>query len=461
MLLCQKKNVLLQSVYWAKKVTIKNDKTMLKRLLTIGALACTMFIGGTAIAQNDGQKQVDYQKSGFWSNWSIGFDVMFSHELDNTRDGVDIDIEPWKLGHNSNIGGEILLEKEVSDLWTYRFSVSAPGIFGHGADSIVFNIAHDSCAAFGYDRYISVIPVGLKLNLNNWLCGYKPESRWNMYLYGGVGFGINRGGKQYGAIALLAEAALGSQWKVGKGWDTPKHNGSILFTELALDNTCDIPNIFKGNGNMLTAMLKVGYMYNFGITAADQEVIAQKSRLNEEYVSGLENQISLLEQDLAKSKQAEQRLQNRVNQLEKENADLRNQLVVAKETAVKDAVAEVKKEFREKQTNLYGLPFSVQFGIDQYRVSGAERTKLKAIAEIMKNDTTVKYTIAGFCDASGSEEYNQKLSIKRAESVKKELVKRYGVNEDQLTVAGYGKGKPFGNAKYSINRRVSFYANID
>ncbi len=420
-----------------------------------------MFIGSTAFAQNEDQKKVEYQKAGFWSNWSIGFDVMYSHELDNMRDGMEISVEPWKLGHNSNIGSEILLEKEINALWTYRLSVAAPGIFAHNSDK-TFNLNHEGCDGVDYDRYLSVLPVGLKLNLNNWFCGYKPERRWNMYVYGGTGFGYNRtDGEVGGEFALLSQASLGSQWKLGKGWNTPKHNGSILFVEIAIDDYCDIPNIFNGNSNMLTAMGKIGYMYNFGITAADQEMIAQKSRLNEDYVSGLENQISALEQDLANSKQAEQRLQNRVNQLENENANLRNQLTTAMANQGNSADTKAMEKIRANRENLYAMPFSIQFAIDQYRVPGGERTKLKAIADIMKNDTTVTYTIAGFCDATGSEEYNQKLSEKRAESVKKELVNRYGVNEEQLSVVGYGKGKPFGDAKYSINRRVSFYANID
>ena len=107
------------------------------------------------------------------------------------------------------------------------------------------------------------------------------------------------------------------------------------------------------------------------------------------------------------------------------------------------------------------MPFSVQYAKNQYQVPGKEREKLEAIAEIMKNDTTISYTIAGFCDVSGSEEYNQTLSEKRAETVKNELVKKYGVNANQLTTKGYGKGNPFANAKYSINRRVSFYVNVD
>jgi outer membrane protein OmpA-like peptidoglycan-associated protein len=448
---------------------------MLKRLLTIGALACTMFIGGNAFAQNEEQSAPEYPHYGFWSNWSIGFDVMYSHEFDDHTTTGDIDYRVWNLTHNSNLGAELLFEKELSPVWTYRFSIAAPGIFTHDStgDFPLWVFKHsdanqakcDSMGGVGYDRYLSVLPLGFKVNLNNWWCGYKPERRWNMYVYMGGGFAYGRGDSlrqpNVGDFGLLAQVGLGSQWKIGKSWNEDKKNGSVIFLEAVADDFCDIPNVFDGNFHMVNAMAKVGYMYCFGVTAADQEAIAQKNRLTEDYVKGLENQISSLEQDLANSKQAEQRLQNRVNQLENENANLRNQLAQASKNTGNSNDSEAMKRIKDNQENLYGMPFSIQFANNQYKVTGKEQEKLKAIADIMKSDTTVKYTVAGFCDATGSEEYNQTLSEKRANTVKDQLVKKYGVSENQLTVKGNGKTRPFGDAKYSLNRRVSFYANVD
>lgn len=435
---------------------------MFKRLLTIGALACTMCVGGNAFAQNESQSAPEYPNYGFWSNWSIGVDAMFSHQLDeNDLYGA------FELGHNSNIGAELLFEKELSPVWTYRLSAAFPGFFKATEGPFAEEQADiDANPGVGFDRYMSIIPMGFKVNLNNWWNGYKPERRWNMYVYlgGGVGYGrINNRPNHNGdaGFGLIAQGGLGSQWKVGKSWNEDKKNGSIIFVEAMLDDYCDIPNIFKSNTDLLTGMVKVGYMYCFGVTAADQEAIAQKSRLTDDYVKGLENQISSLEQDLASSKQAEQRLQNRVNQLENENANLRNQLAKASKNTGNSNDSEAMQKIKDNQENLYGMPFSIQFATDQYKVSAKEQEKLKAIAGIMKNDTTVKYAVTGFCDATGSVEYNQKLSEKRANSVKDALVNKYGVDADQLTVKGNGKGKPFGDAKYSINRRVSFYANVD
>ena len=56
-----------------------------------------------------------------------------------------------------------------------------------------------------------------------------------------------------------------------------------------------------------------------------------------------------------------------------------------------------------------------------------------------------------------------KLSEKRAKEVKRLLVKRYGIDEDRISVDFKGKQKDyaFGDIQYALNRRVSFYRVIE
>jgi outer membrane protein OmpA-like peptidoglycan-associated protein len=66
------------------------------------------------------------------------------------------------------------------------------------------------------------------------------------------------------------------------------------------------------------------------------------------------------------------------------------------------------------------------------------------------------FLVSGHTDAKGGEEYNQKLSERRAQAVKKFLMERFNLSDDGLVAAGYGKEQlknvsdPFG----SENRRV-------
>jgi outer membrane protein OmpA-like peptidoglycan-associated protein len=54
----------------------------------------------------------------------------------------------------------------------------------------------------------------------------------------------------------------------------------------------------------------------------------------------------------------------------------------------------------------------------------------------------MKIRIAGYASASGTKEYNQKLSERRATSVKNYLVQEGGIAQDRLSIIGYGDTRP-------------------
>lgn len=66
-----------------------------------------------------------------------------------------------------------------------------------------------------------------------------------------------------------------------------------------------------------------------------------------------------------------------------------------------------------------------------------------------------KITIEGHCDVRGDEDYNQKLSERRADAVKAYLVSK-GVPADQLGTVGYGESRPLSETDHTMNRRVTF-----
>jgi OOP family OmpA-OmpF porin len=61
--------------------------------------------------------------------------------------------------------------------------------------------------------------------------------------------------------------------------------------------------------------------------------------------------------------------------------------------------------------------------------------------QILKNNPRIRVTIEGHTDSIGSEAYNQRLSERRADAVKRYLVSR-GVEADRLETIGYGKSRP-------------------
>jgi outer membrane protein OmpA-like peptidoglycan-associated protein len=66
------------------------------------------------------------------------------------------------------------------------------------------------------------------------------------------------------------------------------------------------------------------------------------------------------------------------------------------------------------------------------------------------------FVVAGHTDAVGGEEYNQGLSERRAETIKRYLSEKYGINGTDLVAVGYGKSKPKDPTAPMdpINRRV-------
>jgi outer membrane protein OmpA-like peptidoglycan-associated protein len=81
------------------------------------------------------------------------------------------------------------------------------------------------------------------------------------------------------------------------------------------------------------------------------------------------------------------------------------------------------------------------FDHDSAALNENGKTILNFNAKLMKDSPSMKIRVAGYASASGTAEYNQKLSERRATAVKNYLVKE-GVAENRLTKIGYGESRP-------------------
>lgn len=82
------------------------------------------------------------------------------------------------------------------------------------------------------------------------------------------------------------------------------------------------------------------------------------------------------------------------------------------------------------------------FDFNSTAISENGKTILNHNVTALKTSPNMKLRIAGYTSASGSEEYNQGLSERRAESVKEYLVKTGGIDGSRLATVGYGKANP-------------------
>lgn len=97
---------------------------------------------------------------------------------------------------------------------------------------------------------------------------------------------------------------------------------------------------------------------------------------------------------------------------------------------------------------------AIYFAFNSANVSAANHQRLATIARLMKNNGSVKIVVTGNADATGPEEYNKNLGMRRAEAVKKQLSQVYGIDESRIEAKSDGENNQFAEGRNDINRRA-------
>jgi len=103
---------------------------------------------------------------------------------------------------------------------------------------------------------------------------------------------------------------------------------------------------------------------------------------------------------------------------------------------------------------------NVYFNENKTNIDPVAAKVLDRDAAILKDNPDIKVEIGGHTDFSGSEVARQKISEKRAQSVKKYLMDKFNIPGDRMNIKGYGSQKPIADNKTkegrAKNRRVEF-----
>ena len=84
----------------------------------------------------------------------------------------------------------------------------------------------------------------------------------------------------------------------------------------------------------------------------------------------------------------------------------------------------------------------VFFALNESKLNSESKKILDGkVVKWLKKETGVKVLVQGHCDERGSDSYNQKLGIKRAQSVRKYLIK-HGIKSSRISIVSYGESKP-------------------
>lgn len=338
----------------------------------------------------------------FWSNWFVQGGVQWTAFYSSLEHGFDTSNNPLK-SFRSNPQASVAIGKWFTPGLGLRTKVS--GIWGKAnGDSFKYWNAQEQ----------------VLFNLSNMFCGYNPKRVYNCIPFAGAGFARNMSSDMYAmgmSIGLLNEFNINKRVAINLelGWNRLEND---FYSEGHANNG---PRGWDSHDNYLYAEL--GLTLNIGKTGwakvPDVDAIKALSQ----------SQIDALNAQLADSKSENERLKAMLNEKPKE---------VAMPETIKQFIT---------------TPVSVFFNIGKTDVANPkDLVNVEALAKYAKTNNS-KIMVTGFADsATGTPQINQKLSVKRAEIVKGELIKM-GVHADNISTQAHGGVETL--SPISFNRRAT------
>jgi outer membrane protein OmpA-like peptidoglycan-associated protein len=115
---------------------------------------------------------------------------------------------------------------------------------------------------------------------------------------------------------------------------------------------------------------------------------------------------------------------------------------------------ELKKQLKDEgRARVYGILFD----LNSANIKAESKPVLEEVLGLLQSEPSWKLTIEGHTDSTGSSDYNQKLSLQRADAVKAYLLGA-GIAAGRLQTRGFGSAKPVADNASEMgraqNRRV-------
>lgn len=264
----------------------------------------------------------------------------------------------------------------------------------------------------------------MMFNLSNLIYGYREDRIWNLIPYLGVGWAGHKkydllGGYENISGSLSANYGIMNTFRVAKRWALNLELSGFFFRN-------GFSGIAGRSGHDMMWAATVGVTYRIGKVGWDKTVDlpALQSSYNA-IIDGLQNDVNNAN---ALNQQAQKEIANLKGQL----GDMTNKYNQAKND---------KKIVDVKQSVFFA------FGSSKIN-SKKEEMNIAAYAKAAA-DAGVKLRVIGWADVIGSDAYNQKLSLQRAEAVA-ELLRANGATVE--SVLGNGETSEY-STKF-LNRRA-------
>lgn len=106
------------------------------------------------------------------------------------------------------------------------------------------------------------------------------------------------------------------------------------------------------------------------------------------------------------------------------------------------------------------ISVQISFDFDSATLRADQKPKLANMCQSMKLMDGTVFQIIGHTDSSGSAAYNERLSLLRAQEVRRHLISECGIADTALKAIGMGETAPIdtANPRADQNRRVEFQA---
>jgi outer membrane protein OmpA-like peptidoglycan-associated protein len=136
---------------------------------------------------------------------------------------------------------------------------------------------------------------------------------------------------------------------------------------------------------------------------------------------------------------------------------LRNRATRSLSTAEREQIATIVQDKPK-------IDLEINFDYNSSNISAKSLPSVQALGRALSNPDLKgsTFVVAGHTDAAGGDSYNQDLSERRADSIKRYLVEKFGLAGSDLVTVGYGKTKLKDPAHplSQVNRRVQV-ANME
>lgn len=335
----------------------------------------------------------------FWTNWFVSAGITGSSFFGD-RANAPVAIGKGTLkDYRTNIGFSIALGKWFTPGLGLRSRFD--GIWGRTV------VSED--ASVNASRYLT-LNEQLLLNFSNLFAGYSSTRRWNLIPYLSAGVGRNL---SYNTYALGLGAGIISQWKLSK-----KLSLALDFGWNAYEPDFDGAGGFLSGRGLPTKdqvlSLQLGITYHFGRPGF--EPLPDVEALN----ILCQSQIDAINAQLADEQAESERLRAMLASMQ------------AGQNRVTHSDAPV------VQTISLTAPVSVFFNIGSAQI--ASRRELNNVSELVSiaRQMGTAILVTGYADsATGSSQYNQELSRRRAQTVADEL-KAMGFDPARITIQAEG-----------------------